>query len=892
MNNVFIQGQCWSSEAEPELGVGFVRGMDSSTVTLEFTLVGEMRRYGRKTAPLKRLVISPGDVVQGASGIHFKVDTTEERSGVLFYLGEGKELCETQLSPKLRIHRPLQRFLAGQWDSLESYILRQTTLKLFNAQNKMTKGMIGPRARLLPHQLYVVDQIASRAMPRALLADEVGLGKTIEAGWILHRLLVTGRARRVLVIVPPALVNQWFVELLRRFYLSFWVPSSQSEEEMTSEDFHEQERVILGMDALNDPVVSAGILGCNWDMIIVDEAHRMEWSPEYPSPEYLVLESLAEKSPGLLLLTATPEQLGLAGHFGRLRLVDPARFSSWEDFQTENSRYREVVKKAEKVFASQGRKAALELIDQFGTGRVYFRNSRRIVEQEHFSFPKRTLCAHKLPTIGAIEKEDGDSQEAAFLRWLGEFAVANKAKKTLLICSSAARVTALEKKLKEDYAVKAVAFHENLPLLARDRNAAYFEDPAGATILLSSEIGGEGRNFQHACHLILADLPADPDMLEQRIGRLDRIGQASEISIHVPFVSGSREEWLLRWHSDVFTAFESPTQGASAVYQRYSKELSELLEARSKSEKRFNTFLKGAREDYVKTLNEIEEGRDRLIELQSFDPEAASALTELITKSERPEVLRDYMESMLDSLGLHVEDLDPHSLFVEPGDSSFVSYVPGLPSEGIRFTFSRDKAVARNDLALMSWDHPLVSGMMDSLITQELGNTAVAAWSTELTKHPLVLECHYIIETRCDPKWTISEFFTPPPVRVVLDGPGSDLTSQWSFKAIQEAIEPLPPAMETVPKRLPPEGLRKLLGRSKDYAEALAEKVRQDSIAQMTASIESEVTRLEAMRSKNKMVSEREIQWWKDRRAALSEALTVSRVRLDSFLVVLPKTLK
>jgi ATP-dependent helicase HepA len=895
-NKTFVPGQCWSSEAEPELGVGFVRGSDPQTVTLEFPLVGEMRRYGRRSAPLKRLEFREGDTVQAKAGPGLKVAKIEERDGLFWYLGDSKELCETQLSPKLRLHRPLQRFLAGHWDPLESFILRQRTLILSSRQAASpSRGMIGPRARLLPHQLYVADQIAARALPRALLADEVGLGKTIEAGWILHRLLVSGRARRVLIIVPPALVNQWFVELLRRFYLSFWVPSSQSEEAMTAEDFREQERLILGTDALSDPTVVEGILGSHWDLVIVDEAHRLGSSGNDSSPEYQVLETLAKKSPGLLLLTATPEQLGLEGHFARLHLVDPARFASWEDFQAENTKYREVVAQADTLLAQKGRAAALELIDQFGTGRVYFRNSRRIVEQEHCAFPKRILCEHPLPL--AIQAKKGTKEaaretlkesEEAFVRWLGQFATAHKKDKTLLICATAERATELEKRLREEYAVKAVAFHEGMPLLARDRNAAYFEDSEGATILLSSEIGGEGRNFQHACHLILTDLPADPDVLEQRIGRLDRIGGASEIRIHVPFVEGSREESLLRWHSTVFGAFEAPTQGASAVYQRHLGEFEKLLESGSHD---LEAFLRKARKDYRETLKEVEEGRDRLIELHSFDPEAATALTESISLAEKPEVLRDYLEVVFDSLGLHVDDLDPQTMFVEAGDSAFASYVPALPADGMRFTFSREKAVARDDLALMSWDHPLVTGMMDALASQEFGNTAVAAWTSELGKLPLAVECHFVFETSCDPKWNLPEFFAPTPVRVVLDGPGNDLTDQWSFTALQEAISPLPPGMEAMAKRLPPDGLRKLLGKARDQADVTGEGVREISLSRMNSAIDSELQRLEALRTRNKMVSERELSWWKDRRRVLNDAILGSRVRLDSFLVVLPRSL-
>ena len=114
----------------------------------------------------------------------------------------------------------------------------------------------------------------------------------------------------------------------------------------------------------------------------------------------------------------------------------------------------------------------------------------------------------------------------------------------------------ISEKLQEIINVNCAHFHEGMTLLQRDRSAAYFSEDEGARILICSEIGSEGRNFQFAHHLVLFDLPDDPELLEQRIGRLDRIGQTETINIHVPYKKGSRGEFLARWYHEGLGAFE------------------------------------------------------------------------------------------------------------------------------------------------------------------------------------------------------------------------------------------------------------------------------------------------------------------------------------------------
>ena len=866
--NHFQIGQSWTSEGEPELGIGFVQSLDFTSVTLDFPSVSQSRTYRKKNAPLRRLEYRVEEKIQSRAGTSITIKLIEVRNHLNWYIAvDGTELCESELSSKLTLQRPLERFLAGQWDSLKAYSLRSRSLEYYHRHlHSESRGMIGPKVQLLPHQVYVTREISRRGLPRALLADEVGLGKTIEAAWIMHRLMASSRIRRVLIIVPESLVNQWFVELFRRFNISFWVPASQTTESLQLGDIADQERVILSLESVASYFEQELLKTEDWDLIIVDEAHRIAWQENKPSAEYLLLQSLAEKTAGLLLLTATPEQLGIEGHYSRLHLIDPLRFSSLEKFKKEHENYVKIAHEA--IQSTDDRAQALDLIDRYGTGRVYFRNSRSVVESEGFSFPKRLLYKHEI--------EEGKEK---IIEWLAHFAKTHPKDKALLICSSAKKVIEWEKRLREDHALKVVSFHEEQSLLARDRNAAYFEDPSGATILLCSEIGGEGRNFQHASHLILADLPEDPDVLEQRIGRLDRIGQGSDISIHVPFTTRTNSERLLRWHDEVFNAFESPPKGAREVYSQFQNDWAELYEQTltKSSDAIFEMLLSKAKAAYSIQLNKIESGRDRLIEINSFDPIEAPQIVRTLQDAERAEELKEYFEDLLDAMGLHSDDLDGDSLFVDPGHGQYVSYFPGLPPEGLSFTFSRSKALRRNDLALMTWDHPMVNETLQQLVSQEYGNVSVAQW----TKPMVAVECNFVLEAAAiDSKWFYDEFFPSTSIKVMLDATGND--------TVIENIKPLSPNVETLVKKIPSDRIRKLLKQALDSSQITSSKLKEQSFLKMNHSIDQEINRLKDLQLKNNLVSQSEIQWWNDRKTNLTQAFHGSQIRLDSFLLVVP----
>ena len=421
----FKPGQRWISVAELQMGLGTIMRVEQRTVSVMFLATGESRNYAVDTAPLTRVRYGPGDRVRSIDGWEMQVSQATELDGLLRYQGvrdDGSqaELPEGLLDCDVRLSRPRDRLLSGQLDHDRWFELRYRTLQQLNRLGHSDiRGLIGPRTSLLPHQLYIAREVAKRYAPRVLLADEVGLGKTIEAGLILHQQLLTERVRRILILVPETLLHQWLVEMLRRFNLRFSLFDEQRCADETDggydNPFEAEQLVICDLAFLsNDALRRQQALDSGWDLLVVDEAHHLAWSEDDPSTEYQLVEALAGQTGSVLLLTATPEQLGRAGHFGRLRLLDPQRFHDYRAFLAEEAAYAPVAELAARLLDGHPLDAAQKdqlkawledvsglarediidrLIDRHGTGRVLFRNTRHAIK----GFPRRSLHVYGLP---------------------------------------------------------------------------------------------------------------------------------------------------------------------------------------------------------------------------------------------------------------------------------------------------------------------------------------------------------------------------------------------------------------------------------------------------------------------------------------------------------------
>ncbi len=855
----FAVGQRYLSDTESELGLGVVIDLDDRCVHILFPQSEEMRVYAKMSAPLSRVVFKVGDSISDQQGHNYIVTGVDEVMGVLKYSVNNpdgrtvsKGIMETRLAANITLAKPLERLLAGRIERSDWYELRQDILRMQSAlAGHPLKGLMGARVDIIEHQLYIAHEVGKRIAPRVLLADEVGLGKTIEAGLIIHQQLLTGKAERVLILVPDSLQYQWMIELRRRFNLNFALfdlvrTAAIREHDPEQNVFATEQCIIAGMDLLLDhPDLYDQAMEAGFDLLVVDEAHHLHWNEaEGGNEKYDLVADFAEETAGVLLLTATPEQLGVQSHFARLRLLDADRFDDLDEFIDGQEAFAQTAAVAATLIEDKpltaSQIAALtnllsvtedelstineddklrtyalnELLDRHGTGRVLFRNTRESVK----GFYGRSSTAHPLPlpdtwinsyqTTGKLREQlwgeenqpdGGWLEDEPRVPWLinilkGEL----KHQKVLLIARSGATVESLEAVLRLHAGIKTAIFTEQMTLLERDQASAYFADSEGAQILLCSEIGSEGRNFQFASQLILWDLPANPDILEQRIGRLDRIGQTQKITLHVPYIQGTAQERLYHWYDSALNIFNQISPTAQSVQELYIQTLKPLLEGVDNADNRLilQDLIADAKQTRLGLESQLQSGRDRLLEYNSCRPRVAGRIADAMRDFDGNNLLPKFVERFLASANIDYSVQRDGSWVISPVDSTEISeYIEGLPlgeEDGMTLTFERELALAREEIEFITHEHPLMRAIYELANTSTFGNTTVGMLkSAAMPQGMVMLEVNFRVEAIAPKILNLPATLSAQSIRVFISEQGSDLTARISSEMIMPHIERL-----------------------------------------------------------------------------------------------------
>jgi len=694
----------------------------------------------------------------------------------------------------------------------------------------------------------------------------------------------------------------------------------------------------------------------DWDLMVVDEAHHLSWEVDNASTEYLCIEQLAKTIPGVLLLTATPDQLGHEGHFARLRLLDSDRFFDYEKFIEEEKNYTEVADAANALVAnndlnkaqistlesllkesdmsaqlakinqaqdsnaqSEVRKQVLtQLLDRHGTGRILFRNSRNTIT----GFPERKLVPAPLALPEAYHDkiEDfllsdtpdnlKDNAQAKYLltperlfsldsveNWydidprvdyLIELLQGLNREKVLVICAHAQTAIELENALRIKEGIRAAVFHEGLSIFERDRAAAYFaQDEDSAQVLLCSEIGSEGRNFQFSHHLVLFDLPNNPDLLEQRIGRLDRIGQTETIQLHVPYFEDSAQSLLFKWYQESLNAFEQTCITGRAVYDEFSAQLSSMLLSSYLQTADVDKLINESHSKHLEIKANLESGRDKLLELHSSGQGRAQALVEEIEQLDQQPVLPQFMFQILDVFGIGQDDKADNSIALQPTEHMLSGNFPCLPDDGTTITFDRDTALSCENYHLLTWDHPMVTGAMDLVLSDEIGNSSIG-----LLKNPALpagtffLECLFTLEATAPSKLQLNRYLPTTLIRILVDKNGNDFADKVAESVLDQQLSPVKKQVALQLVKALKSQVTPLVSKAEAHAEKAISALQSKAMENMKQKLDLELQRLTALKAINPSVRQEELDFIEFQQAELTNYIKKSQLKFEAIRMV------
>jgi ATP-dependent helicase HepA len=732
----------------PELGVGRVSAVERRSLVVEFPRAKATLRFATTTDALVAVDLGAGRPV--------RITATREETTIaarlpdgLFRLANGTTADAHGLWPLELEGALLERLALGEIDDVDDFVTRLNALHLLALREADGLGsFLGGRVRLFPHQLHVAER-ASRTDPvRWLLADEVGLGKTIEASLILNRLVHTGRVERCLVVAPEALTVQWLGELYRKYHQVFTILDPQRLADVARDfgadfnpfDVHRRAVIALEMliqhPKLTEQAVRAGI-----DLLVVDEAQRLRRPPGHPGePAWRAVAPIAALGRHVLLLSATPLEDDAHGFFRLLQMLRPEEFPEHLSLEarlatplpacTSSTRRVDIGGLPPRVgipisldnAAGWAVRAAVEASIRQAPAqnavavRQKVERTRRAIAS---GAALRTLL--RLDEQALREQAEAMDQSDPRLDWLLAQAPQwrDAREKTLVFVADRETLELIRTALSHRAQVASGVFHEELSSARRDTEVARFREPDGPSILISTECGGEGRNFEFCRRLILFDLPWKPSVVEQRIGRLDRIGRRIPVEIVYFRPPGGIGLDVVRLFEGL-EVFREPLAGLEPQLAHIEGALAEIaLDSQA--------TLSGGRFDALVAQANAARTRIREAAYQQLhrDPYTATMAPGILSRvpPELDALNEEVVVAVCERLGFALERPHGHRTYaIELGGAAIVDGLPGVPA-GSTFvgTFDREEAVEHETLDFFASGHPLVEGVFAHLDDTTIG---------------------------------------------------------------------------------------------------------------------------------------------------------------------------
>ena len=743
----------------PELGIGRVTAVEGRVLVVDFPRTKTRLRLAASTDVLIPIDLGAGRAVRVvATGDETSV--AERLADGALRLANGRMVSAAELWP-LQVERSLfERLAAGDRDDARDLVVRLDVLRLLSLRQAGGLGsFLGGRVRLFPHQLHVAERATGAvggadavATVRWLLADEVGLGKTIEASLILNRLVHTGKVERCLVVAPDALTVQWLGELWRKYHQVFTLLDSSRLADVARDfgpgfnPFDVHRRAVIALEMLIErPDLTVQAVSAGIDLLVVDEAQRLRRPPGHPGePGWRAIAPIAALGRHVLLLSATPLEDDAHGFFRLLQLLRPEEFPEDISFEerlnrgvplppcTSSTRRSDIGGLPPRV----GIPIALDDVAAWHprNGAKPFREAWRdeaeaaarhrpaphaVARREKIERIRRTLAsgaalAAILPPDERELRGRAEAMDATDprVRWLLSQAPGWRAanEKTLVFVAHRETLEMLRTALSHRAQLATGVFHEELSPARRDTEVARFREPQGPSLLVSTECGGEGRNFEFCRRLVLFDLPWNPMVVEQRIGRLDRIGRRIPVEIVYFRPAGGIGADVVRLF-ETLDLFREPLAGLEPQLASIESALEEI--ALDPHASLSDALLERLITDARAARTRIREAAYQQLHRDPYRADMAAGILARVP-AELDGLIERVVVAASERLGFSVERLRGRRRFaIEFGSEALIDSLPGVPGgSGFVGSFDREEAVDDETIDFFASGHALVEGLL------------------------------------------------------------------------------------------------------------------------------------------------------------------------------------
>jgi ATP-dependent helicase HepA len=749
----FSVGDYLTHGFNPELGIGRVKALERRALVVEFPRSGTTLRLAADTDALIPVNLSPGRPV--------RITATQEETIVAarlpdgtFRLANGRAAASHEMWPLELEGALLERLALGDLDGLEDFVTRLDILHLLALREAGGLGsFLGGRIRLFPHQLHVAERASATDPVRWLLADEVGLGKTIEASLILNRLVHAGKVTRCLVVAPDALTVQWLGELWRKYHQVFTLLDAPRLADVAHDfgaDFNPFEvhpRAVIALEMLidrpqlTDQAVAAGI-----DLLVVDEAQRLRRPPGHPGePGWRAIAPIARLGRHVLLLSATPLEDDAHGFFRLLQLLRPEEFPEDVSFEarlalatplppcTSSTRRADIGGLPPRVGIpiAPDKPAGWQLREAMeasvrGTVAAHGVARRLKIERVRRALASGAALGAVLTSDETALRRQAEAMDAGDPRldWLLAQAPRwrDAGEKTLVFVAHRETLEMLRTALSHRAQLASGVFHEELPPARRDTEVARFREADGPSLLVSTECGGEGRNFEFCRRLVLFDLPWKPSIVEQRIGRLDRIGRRIPVDIAYFRPPGGIGADVVRLF-EALGLFREPLAGLEPQLAHVEGALEDVAldPVASLSGERFDALVTEAHAARTR----IREAAYQQLHRDRYRAELAAGILARVPV-ELDALNEEVVVTACIGLGFTIERPRGRRIFaIELGNGALVDGLPGVPGGSSYVgSFDREEALEEETLDFFASGHPLVEGILAHFEESALGRVA------------------------------------------------------------------------------------------------------------------------------------------------------------------------